>query len=119
MFILLFKTDLFKMSLNAAERESFRKHLEISFVINPNIKNSEIVNHFENEGIAQTTIYNNLKRLVAGQSFSDKKRFGCPTSWTREKKAKIKRFVNNQKGFNQRKLGIKLGINQSTIGCQF
>ena len=29
MFILLFKTHLFNMRLNVAERESFRKHLEI------------------------------------------------------------------------------------------
>ena len=68
------------MRLNAVERESFPKRLEIFFVKNPNIKNSEIVNHFENERIAQNTTYDNLKRLEAGQSFSDKKRFGCPTS---------------------------------------
>ena len=51
MFV-LFKTHLFKMRFNAAERESFRKRLEIFFVKIPNIKNSEIVNHFEKGGIA-------------------------------------------------------------------
>ena len=45
------------MRLNAAERESFRKRLEIFFVKNPNIKYCEIVNHFEKEGIARNTIY--------------------------------------------------------------
>ena len=50
MFILLFKTHLFKMRSNTAEREAFRKRLEIFFVNNPNMKNIEIVNHFENEG---------------------------------------------------------------------
>ena len=75
------------------------------FVKNPNIKNSEIVNHFEKEGIAQNTTYDNLKRLETGQSFSDKKRSGCPTSWTREKKPKLKRLVNNRKGLSQRKIG--------------
>ena len=39
MFILLFKTHLFKMKLNAVEHEFFRKHLEIYFVMNPNLKN--------------------------------------------------------------------------------
>ena len=50
MFILLFKTHLFKMRSNTAEREAFRKRLEIFFVNNPNMKNIEIVKHFENEG---------------------------------------------------------------------
>ena len=55
MFILLFITHLFL--------ESFRKRLEIFFVKNPNIKNSEIVNYFEKEGIARNTIYDDLKKL--------------------------------------------------------
>ena len=54
-FILLFKTHLFKMRLNAAERESIRKRL--FFIKNTNIKNSEIVNNFQKEGIARNTIY--------------------------------------------------------------
>ena len=83
----IIQTDLFKMRFNAGERESFRKCLEIFFVKIPNIKNSEIVNHFEKEGIAQNTCYSNLKRLQTGQSFSDKKRCGRTTSWTRENKA--------------------------------
>ena len=40
------------MRLNVVEQESFQKCLEIFFVKNPNIKNSEIVNYFEKEGIA-------------------------------------------------------------------
>ena len=63
MFILLFKTHLFKMRLNAAKRESFQKRLEIFFVKNPNKKNSEILNHFEKEGIARNTTYDDLKGL--------------------------------------------------------
>ena len=64
---------------------------------NPNIKNSEILNHFKKEGIARNTIYDNLKRLETGQSFSDKNPPGHPTSWIRGKKAKLKRLVNNRK----------------------
>ena len=63
------KTHLFKMRLNAAERESIRKRLEIFFVKNPKIKNSKIANHFEKERIARNTIYDNLKRLQTGQFF--------------------------------------------------
>ena len=94
-FILLFKTHLFKMRFNAAECESFQKRLEIFFVKNPNIKNSEVVNRFEKERIARNTIYDNLKRLQTGQSFSDKKPSGHPKSWIRENKANLKRLVNN------------------------
>ena len=93
----------------------FEKRLEIFFVKNPNIKNSETVKHFENEGIALNTIYDNLKRHEAGQSFSDKKRFGRLTSWTREKKAKLKRLVNNRKRVSQRKLDTKFGVNQRQL----
>ena len=57
---------------------------------NPNI-------NFKKEGIARNTIYDNLKRLETGQSFSDKNPSGRPTSWIRGKKAKLKRLVNNRK----------------------
>ena len=106
------------MRLNAAERESFRKRLKMFFVNKPNIKKKQIVNHFEKEGFARSTIYDNLKRLETVQSFSDRKHPGRPTSWTREKKAELTRLVNNRKGVSQRKIGIKFGVNQSTIGRQ-
>ena len=61
------------MRLNAAEQESFQKRLEIFFGKNPKIKNCEILNRFEKEGISRNTINDNLKRLETGQSFSDKK----------------------------------------------
>ena len=41
------KTHLFEVRLDAAERESLRKCLKNFFVKNPNIKNSESINHFE------------------------------------------------------------------------
>ncbi|XP_065654743.1 uncharacterized protein LOC136081360 [Hydra vulgaris] len=59
-----------------------------------------------------------LKILETVQSFSDRKHPGRPTSWTREKKAELTRLVNNRKGVSQRKIGIKFGVNQSTIGRQ-
>ncbi|XP_065660384.1 uncharacterized protein LOC136084198 [Hydra vulgaris] len=89
------------MRLNAAERESFRKRLKMFF-----------------EGFAQSTIYDNLKRLETVQSVSDRKHPGRPTSWTIEKKPELTRLVNNRKGVSPRKIGIKIGVNQSTIGRQ-
>ena len=58
-------------------------------------------------------------RLQTGQSFSDKKRSGRPTSWARENKAILKKFINNRKGVSQRKLGLKFDVKQSTIGRKF
>ena len=49
------------MRLNETERESLRKRVEI---VIPQIKNSEIVNHFLKKGYPQRTIYNNtINRL--------------------------------------------------------
>ena len=57
------------MRLNAVERESFRKHLEIFCAKNPNVKSSETVNHFKKEGIARNTTYDNFSRLDIGHFF--------------------------------------------------
>ncbi|XP_065662569.1 uncharacterized protein LOC136085209 [Hydra vulgaris] len=73
---------------------------------------------YDSEGFARSTIYDNLIELKTVQSFSDRKHPGRPTSWTREKKAELTRLVNNRKGVSQRKIGIKFGVNQSTIGRQ-
>ncbi|XP_065665711.1 uncharacterized protein LOC136087134 [Hydra vulgaris] len=79
----------------------------------------EINNHvWQKDGFAQSTIYDNLKRLETVQSFFDRKHPGRPTFWTREKKAELTRLVNNRKGVSHRKIGIKFGVNQSTIARQ-
>jgi hypothetical protein len=48
------------MRLNKTERESLRKRVKILI---PQMKKSEIVNHFQKEGYPRTTIYNALNRL--------------------------------------------------------
>ena len=48
------------MRLNKTERESLRKRVEI---VIPQMKKSEIVNHFQKEGYPQRTIYNTINRL--------------------------------------------------------
>ena len=67
------------MRLNKTERESLRKRVEI---VIPQMKKSEIVNHFQKEGYPQRTIYNAINRLHSGESIKDKKQTGRPTSWT-------------------------------------
>ena len=55
------------MRLKKIEREFFRKRLENFFVKNPQIKQSEVVDHFVKEGIARKTVYNALNRRKNGQ----------------------------------------------------
>ena len=65
------------MRLNKTERESLRKKVE--FVI-PQMKKSEIMNHFQKDGYPKRTIYNTINRLHSGESIKDKKQTGRPTS---------------------------------------
>ena len=100
------------MKLNVADRENLRKRVKILI---PQIKKSEIVKHFEKEGIARTTIYNTINRIQNEESIKDKNKTGRTTSWTAARKRKLKRLVYNRKGVRQRSLGKKFGLDQSVI----
>ena len=100
------------MRLNKTEQESFRKRVEI---VIPQMKKSEIVNHFQKEGYPQRTIYNTINRFHNGESIKDKKQTGRPTSWTTTRKNKLKRLTNNRKGVSQRQLGRKFNVSHMTI----
>ena len=91
------------MRLNKTERESLRKRVKILI---PQMKKSEIVNHFQKEGYPQRTIYNTINRLHSGESIKDKKKTGRPTSWTTTRKNKLKRLTNNRKGFSHDNLFV-------------
>ena len=70
------------MRLSLKERESFRKRVQNLL---PQMKKSQIVEHFFKEG----TTYDTIKRLEFGKPIEDKKRTGRPTSWTPAKKSKL------------------------------
>ena len=53
-----------------------------------------------------------------GQCLKVAKNSGRPSSWTREKKAKLRRLTNNRKGVSQRKLARKFNVDQKTICTQ-
>ena len=57
------------MRLNKTERESLRKRVEI---VIPQMKKSEIVNHFQKEGYPRRTIYNTINRLHYGESITQR-----------------------------------------------
>ena len=103
------------MGLTLAEREALRKRVKILL---PQMKISEIVEHFKKEGIACSTIYATINRLATKQPLEDKNRKGRPTSWTTARKARLKRLVNNRTGVSQPRLGRKFGVHHTTIGRQ-
>ena len=104
--------------LNGAERLALEKRVKNYFVNNPNISKADAANHFIQEGICRKTAYNYINRELNGQSLQIKKNSGRPTSWSKEKLAKLKKLTNNRKGVSQRKLGRKFGVNHSTISRQ-
>ena len=100
------------MRINVADREYLRKRVQILI---PKMKKSEIVKHFEKEGIARQTIYDTINRMQNEGSVKDKKKTGRPTSWTPARKSQLKKLVNNRKGVSQRGLGRKFALDQSVI----
>ena len=52
------------MRLNKTERECLRKRVE---KVIPQMKKSDIVNHFQKEGYPRRTIYNIINRFHSGE----------------------------------------------------
>ena len=100
------------MKMNNGDMEAFRKRLKI---VIPSMKKSEIVKHFEKEGIPRSTIYANIERLQSGGSIEDNERNGRPTSWTATRLNQLKKLTNNRKGVIQRRLARKFRVHQTTI----
>ena len=106
------------MPLTVAERELLRNLVKNFIVKNPNANKSKIVNHFVQTSFARRTIYNTLDKLSTTSSINDNKRTGRPSSWTADKKDKLKRLTNNLKGVSQRKLARKFNVCQTNISAQ-
>jgi transposase len=107
--------NYFKMRSTVAIREALRERVKNLI---PQMNKSEIVHHFVKEGIARSTVYDAINRMENDQPIKDNKRTGRPTSWTTQKKNRLKRLVNNRTGVSQRRLGKKFGLHQTTIGRQ-
>ena len=74
----LFQNKLYMM-LSVGERTILRKRISEFIVKNPNTKNSQIINHFVQDGYAYRTVSVNIKRVNKGQAIRDKKRTGRPS----------------------------------------
>ena len=77
------------MRLNKTEREALRKRVKILI---PQMKKTEIANHFEEEGYPRRTIYNTINRFQNEESIEDKIKTGRPTSWTSNRKNQLKKI---------------------------
>ena len=100
------------MRLNKTERESLRKRVKILI---PQMKKSEIVNHFQKEGYPRRTIYNTINRFQNEKSIEDKIKTVRPTSWTSTRTNQLKRLTNNRKGVSQRQLSRKFNVSNVTV----
>ena len=104
--------------LSEAERLALQKRVKNFFVKNPEISKVDAANHFIKDGICRKTAYNYINRDLKGQSIKVKKNIDRPSTWARDKLAKLKKMTNNRKGVSQRKLARKFNVNQSTISRQ-
>ena len=104
--------------LNGQERAALQNSVKNYFVKNPKTTKAEAANHFVKEGICRKTAYNYINRHLTGQCLKVAKNSGRPSSWTREKKVKLRRLTNNRKGDSQRKLARKFNVDQKTICTQ-
>ena len=101
------------MRITEAEREVLRKNVKNMI---PQFKKSEIVNHFKNEGYQERTIYHTIERMEDEGSLKDNLRTGRPPVLDTHQHKRLNRFVNNQTGVSQLRLGKKFQVNQTRIG---
>ena len=62
------------MSLNKTEREALREMVKILI---PQMKKSEILNHFQKEAYPRRTIFNTINRFQNEESIEDKKKLAA------------------------------------------
>lgn len=103
------------MTISFKEREILRKNIQNMIVKNEDIKDSQIVNHFSQEGYARRTIYNNIKRIRQRKPIKQKNIGYKSKKWTALKSAKLKKAANNRVGISLRKLGRKFSVHHTTI----
>jgi transposase len=92
-----------------------RKRVYFMLGQNNNLKNSDIVKHFVQEGFKRRTIYDIIKRYEIGLPAEDLSRSGRPTSFNGKNLKRLKNATVNRVGVSQWKLAKKFGVVQSTI----
>ena len=65
----------------------------------------KLIQHFEKEEMARSTIYANIKLLENGNSFKEGRSTGRPSEFTARTRTNLKKAVNNKSSVSQRRLG--------------
>ena len=100
---------------SVADREAFRKVVQNFICKNNHLSNADIVKHFVQLGQARSTMYSVVNKLTLTGSTKEKKRTGRPSTWTRDKRLRLKRLTNNRFDTSQRKLAAKFDTSHQTI----
>ncbi|CAF4216456.1 unnamed protein product, partial [Rotaria sordida] len=80
-----------------------------------NLKKSDIVKHFMQEGFKRSTIYNIIKRYEIDLPVEDHPRSGHPTHFDKKNLKRLQYATENRVEVSQRKLARKFDVAQSTI----
>lgn len=79
------------------------------------MKKSDVVKHFQIEGVPRSTVYGVIKRFERGLPCEDKPRTGRPGKLNKKQQQNLKESVENRVGISQRKLALKFKMSQSSI----
>ena len=60
-----------------------------------------------------------INKIASAYPIKDKKRTGRPSSWTTDRKKKLKRLVNHRKGVSLTRLSKKFSVTQQYISTSY
>ena len=109
----LFQNKLYIMY--NVERTILKKRISEFIVKNSNTKNSQIINHFVQEGYAYRTVSVNIKRVNEGQAIRDKKRTGRPNKLSSVQLKSLKSMAKDKIGTSSVCLAKKCMVHRTTI----
>ena len=79
------------------------------------MKKTDVVKHFQTEGVPRTIIYNIIKSYEGGLPCEDKPRQGRPAKLNKQQLQKLKDSAENHIGTSQRKLAKKFKVSRPYI----
>ena len=79
------------------------------------MKKTDVVKHFQTEGVLRRTIYNMFKSYEGGLPCEDKPRHGRPAKLNKQQLQKLTDSAENHFGTSQRKLAKKFKVSRPCI----
>lgn len=100
------------MSFCAKKKVDIRRRI---YSLLGRMKESDVIKHFQVEGIPRSTIYRTIQRFKSGLPCDDKPRKGRPSKLNKKLQRKLKIFAENRVGISQRKLALKFSVSKTCI----